>query len=240
MIYLAAAYRCNAYILFESHIDMKPANFREVRKYGGGSVDSGLIEQAASNLKMKLVKTSDTLIKIKISLSYWSFGETITISLGIVENCHIIDITSSCIWFTQNIDWGKNQKNVLLLFDEIDKLLGDEHKFELCLLCNGCEYLLIGIHTDTCPECGKLFSSSDKNVQRNSATFRDGAIDAMLITGVETGVCFLIDLFVGSGLFSLIFIVNYGIFGLLLLNICIVFAMIGISRIVKRNSTKRD
>lgn len=219
---------------------MKPARFREVRKYNCESVDTRLIEQAASNLKIKIVETYDTLIKLRISLNFWSFGEKVNVYLGTIENCLIIDITSTCVWFTQIVDWGKNQRNVLFLFDEIDKLIGDKCESETCIICNGCDYLLVGTQADLCPECGRVYSSKDRGSQRETATFRNAAFFAAIITGIEVGVCLIADQFGHSGFFSGVFFGKYGVVGLLLFNLFAIFSVVGLSRIVKRYFTKRD
>lgn len=140
------------------------------------------------------METGQHLITFSVRLNLWSFGERVAVSLGSVEGCSIVDITSSCHLRTQIVDWGKNERNVRRLFDAIDKILGDECQHVTCLLCEGCGYLLVGIPAGFCPECGHEWSANDRPGRQDVATIRNAVTAAVVFTAVEVGGCFLLKL----------------------------------------------
>ena len=54
---------------------MTPVTFREVRKYVHGDVQAEVVARAASQLRMKLVKSDDALMTFRVRLNGWSYGE---------------------------------------------------------------------------------------------------------------------------------------------------------------------
>lgn len=212
---------------------MKPASFREVRRYRSKPVDSGLVEHAAKSRGLKVDEIDGALIKLQAPLNFWSFGESIDVVLGTIDGCSVVDITSTCNLRTQLIDWGKNERNVRRLFQEIDELLsGGDH--ERCPICKRCGYLLVGILAKTCPECGRPFSAAEAPTGQETVTFRNAIVLVVGITSVE----FLVGLalfFLGFGRFIPWPMRGiWGALGLLLLNASWVLVLIGLHRLVKR------
>jgi len=213
---------------------MTPATFREVRKYIRKDVRPELIARAASQLRMKLVESSPELMTLKTRLNFWSFSERVTVSLGSVDGCRVIDITSSCVLRMQIADWGKNEQNVRRVFDEIDKALGDECEYVQCLLCRGCGYLLVGIPPGICPECGHEYSANDRPHKQEVATFKNTTAFAVVITAVEVALCFLLGLFGAGPFVPLMLNGGRGAVFLLCVNLGAMFGGVGLHRLVKR------
>ena len=64
-------------------------------------------------------------LKSKVSMSSW--GETVTITLSQVSPTDVrMDVLSECNMPTQIFDWGKNKKNVGMIFDYMNMNL---HRF---------------------------------------------------------------------------------------------------------------
>ena len=152
---------------------MTPATFREVRRYLRVHVRPDAVQQAASQLRMKLLESSHQQLMFAVRFNLWSFGERVTVALGSVDGCSLVDIRSSCILPMQLADFGKNKQNVRRLFDGIDNVLGNECEHVLCLLCGGCGYLLVGIPSSICPECGHAYSANDAPCIARLDTSRD-------------------------------------------------------------------
>lgn len=55
-------------------------------------------------------------VKVKKSVSFFSWGEEITVTLTGQSNGTHIRIHSECALPTQIVDWGENEKNVTALF----------------------------------------------------------------------------------------------------------------------------
>lgn len=162
---------------------MQPASYREVRRYLRTSVGPDFVARAAKACGMKIVESHAALVKLKAPLNFWSFGESVDVCLGAVDGCSVVDVTSTCVLKTQIADWGKNERNVRRLFEGLDTLLGAHSEYEPCCLCKRCGYLLIGIPTGPCPECGCHWSPSEKPSRRDAGTFR-----AALSIGVAVGL----------------------------------------------------
>lgn len=213
---------------------MKPATFREVRKYTQASIEPELIAQACSALGMKCTESSDGLMKFTVRLNFWSWGERVTVVLGAVEECSLVDITSACLMPSQFVDWGKNEQNVRQLFAEIDRLLGSESAHEECLLCARCGYLLAGIPAVACPECGCPISAGDQPGLQDVATAKTALMFAAVITAIEVLLILGLD-WANAGAF-----VPWpvqGLFGavhLLCVNVIVLLALVGLHRWVKR------
>ena len=64
-------------------------------------------------------------LKSKVTMSSW--GETVTINLSRVSPNEVrVDVLSECNMPTQIFDWGKNKKNVGMIFDHMNRNL---HRF---------------------------------------------------------------------------------------------------------------
>lgn len=218
---------------------MTPATFREVRKYVRGDVHPEVVARAVSQLRMKLVESSPDLMTLTVRLSFWSFGERVTVALGSVDGCSLVDITSSCVLRTQILDWGKNERNVRRFFDEIDKVLGDESEHVQCLLCGGCGYLLVGIPVGVCPECGHEYSPEDRPRKQEVATLKNAMAFAVVITAFEAALCFLLDLLGAGGFLPWMLHGVRGAVILLCVNLGTMLGIVGMHHVMKRYAPRR-
>lgn len=183
---------------------------------------------------MRAVDSAPQRMEFSVRFNLWSFGERVTVALGSLEGCSIVDVTSSCVLATQIADWGKNQQNDRKLFEGIDKILGDDGQHAVCPVCGECGYLLVGIPAGVCPECGREWSANEKLGTQEVATVRNGLVLTVVVTAVEIALCLMLDLF-GAGDFlpwplhgflSAIF--------LLIVNLVTILAIFGLHRLVKR------
>ena len=213
---------------------MKPSTFRQVRKYGSGLVDAGLIETAARRRKLKVLENEAPVFRLRAGLSLWSIGETIDVVLGAIDGCTLVDITSKCVVPMQIADWGKNERNVRRFFKEIDGILGAPD-FVRCRLCGKCDYLLVGIPGEPCPECGEAVSADQEPVQE-TATVRNVLVLILGLTLVEIAAGILLKL-VGLGHFA--FWMMKGPFVLLFFNAFIALQLIVVHRMVRRWLARR-
>ena len=162
-----------------------PAAFREVRKYTDVELDADVISQAASHARMKVVKTDNESLTLKVGLNFWSFGETIHVVLGYVDGVRVVDVSSRCALKTQIVDWGKNERNVRKLFDAIDKVLGPTGWHTQCWLCSNCGYLLIDLKNVVCSECGHTNQAGDGADIQDTATLKKLIIAVLMLAIVE-------------------------------------------------------
>ena len=212
---------------------MTPASFRIAREYHTAHLGIQVIEQAAKSCGFKVVEFSDTAIKLRVTLNFWSFGEAIDVVLGEIEERRLIDITSRCVFRTQIADWGKNERNVRRLFQEIDNLLSPESDHKQCTICKKCDYLLVGISSESCPECGRPFLIGEESKSQETATLRNALVLVLLITAAE--YCFAVVLTaLGFGMYVPPIIGSH--FGLYLLfyNVCVISIVLGLHRLFKR------
>ena len=172
---------------------MKTASFREVRTYCTTPVSEETIRQAADRLRWKIVESDEHSLTLRTPLSFWSFGERVEVSLARIDEMALIDVTSTSIYKTQLADWGKNQRNVSRLFFEIGTLLGPQALPVTCPLCSRCGYLLAGISSGVCPECGTATTRQQPFAQ-DAATARNFLAFGLLITAIELAICFLVGL----------------------------------------------
>ena len=218
---------------------MTPATCREVRKYVRADVQSDVIVRAARLLGMKVAESHHEELTLRVRLSFWSFGEKVTVGLGSVDGCSVVDVTSSCVLRTQIADWGKNERNVRKLFTKIDKLLGDNCEYVRCLLCKECGYLLVGISGTVCPECGHAYSPNEKPGRQEMATLRNTLALAVALAAVESVLILAIGA-LGAGRF-----VPWPVLGLrsaislLWINIASLLGVVGLHRLVKRYLRQR-
>jgi len=185
---------------------------------------------------MKLVGSGRELIKFTVPLNLWSFGERVTVVLGSVEGYSFVDITSSCVLRTQIADWGKNERNVRRLFDEIDKILGNENDNEHArsLLCGECGYLLVGIPGGVCPECGHEYSPNDRPRKQEVATLKNATALGLVTTAFELALSVLLDQLGAGGFLPWMLYGVRGAAALLLFNLGVLFGLVGLHRIVMR------
>lgn len=218
---------------------MTPATFREVRKYVRGDVQPEVVARAGRQLRMKLAESGHELITLTVRPSLWSFGERVTAALGSVDGCSLVDITSSCVLRTQIADFGRNERNVRRLFDEIDKVLGDECEHVQCPLCGGCGYLLVEIPSGICTECGHEHSANDRPREQEVAILKQAMAVAVVITAFEVALCFLFDLLgVGKFLSWMPHGVRGGVY-MLCVNLGAMLGMVGLHRLMKRYARRR-
>jgi hypothetical protein len=125
------------------------------------------------------------------------------------------------------------------LFDEIDKVLGNECEHAQCLLCGGCGYLLVGIPAGICPECGHEHSANDRPRNQDVATLKNAMAFAVVIAALEFALCFLLDLF-GAGEFLpwMLHGVRGGVY-LLCVNLGAMLGIVGLHRVMKRYARRR-
>ncbi len=212
---------------------MMTARYREVRRYLHGEVDCALLERVAGACGMRVEETSESLVRLRVVLKFWSFGEVLDIGLGAVDGKCVVDVTSRCRLKTQLADWGKNERNVRRVFEEIDKLLGDGCAYERCSLCVTCGYLLVGISSGVCPECGQSFSEDDEPATQEVATVRNALVLACLISAVEVALVVLLDLAGIDVIFLRLWGVAWVIPFLLLTNALGILSAVAVHRIVK-------
>lgn len=213
---------------------MIPATFREVRKYVRGDVQPEIVVQAASRLRMKASKSSREFMTFTVRLNFSSYGERVTVALGSVDGCTLVDVTSSCVFPLQIADWGKNERNVRRLFDGIDEMLGDGYEHVQCLLCRGCGYLLVEIPAGICPECGREHSASDGPGKQESATLKNTIALAAGITAVELALVYLLNLSGAGGFLSEVANGVRGAVNLLLFNLVVLLGIVGLHRLATR------
>lgn len=188
---------------------------------------------------MKLAESSHELMTFAVRLNLWSFGERVTVALGSVDGCGLVDITSSGVVRTQIADWGKNERNVRRLFDEIDTVLGDRCEHVRCLLCGGCGYLLVGIPAGICPECGHDHSANEMPCKQEVATLKNAMAFAVVATAFEVALCFLLDLLgVGKFLPWMLHGVRGAVY-LLCVNLGTMLGVVGLHRLMKRYARRR-
>jgi len=212
---------------------MTPASFRIAREYHTAHLGVQVIQEAAKSCGFKVVEVSDTAIKLRVALNFWSFGEAIDVALGEIEERRLIDITSRCVSRTQIADWGKNERNVRRLFQEIDNLLSPESDHTQCTICKKCDYLLVGISSESCPECGRPFVIGEESKSQDKATLRNALILVLFITAAEYCIGVFLDA-VGLGRYVPPFIGRYFGLYLLLSNACCSVIMLVLHRLFKR------
>jgi len=164
-----------------------------VRTYPTARLASEIIQQATDRLRWKIIESNQQFLTLRTPLSFWSFGERVEVSLDRVGRATLLDVASTSIYKTQLADWGKNQRNVSRLFLEIDALLGPQASSAPCPLCCRCGYLLAGISSSLCPECGTAASGARPRSQ-DSATARNFLAFGALVTAIELAICFLVSL----------------------------------------------
>jgi hypothetical protein len=76
------------------------------------------VYEALEALRWWIQVDSDEIITAFIGISFWSWGEWVTIRF--LRNGSLV-ISSRCAWPTQCVDWGKNQSNVTMFSDELRK-----------------------------------------------------------------------------------------------------------------------
>ncbi len=212
---------------------MKPASFREVRKYLRVPVTREVVEHAASAQRFKIIESNEKFLRLRVRLNFWSYGEVVEVMLDSVDGLSLVDITSKCIFKAQLADWGKNERNTKRLFLEIDHLLGDDCTFEACTLCRQCGYLLVGISAHICPECGAPFTSVDKQASQDVATIRNVLVFGVVITAVEVGLGFFLKLLDVDRKIPGLPHGTKGALFLLWVNLFTLLAIIGMHRLVK-------
>lgn len=76
--------------------------------------------EAIQHCKFEIVSISERygLITAKAGFSFWSWGETITVSLS--RSGEIL-VKSECVLPTQVISWGKNEANVNKIFAQLER-----------------------------------------------------------------------------------------------------------------------
>ena len=212
---------------------MTPASFRIAREYHTNHLGVQVVEQAAKSCGFTVVEVSDTAIKLRATFNFWSYGEAIDVVLGEIEDRRLIDITSRCVFRMQIVDWGRNERNVHKLFQEIDNLLSPDSDYKQCTICNKCDYLLVGISSESCPECGRPFVIGDESKSQDTATLRNALVLVLFITAAEYCFGVVLDA-VGFGRYVPPFIGRY--FGLHLLgyNACAIGTVLGLHHLFKR------
>lgn len=192
-----------------------------------------MIQRAANGRRLRIVRTDETAVRLRAPLNLWSFGERIDVSLGVLDGHSIVDITSTGVSPLQIADWGKNERNVRLLFREIDELLGEEDDHERCCVCTECGYLLVGLPAESCPECGRRFSPGEEPHPPETATFRSAAVLGGVLTMVEVVIGLALQR-AGWGRYT-----PWTLMGgdsplyVLYINTVVVFGIVGLHRIVK-------
>lgn len=182
---------------------------------------------------MKLTESNHALLTFTARLNLWSWGEQVEVALGFLDGFGVVDITSSCLMRRQIADFGKNERNVRRLFDEIDKVLGDESEHVQCLLCRQCDYLLVGIPEGRCPECGHEHSPDDMPRKQEAGTLKNVIVIAIVVSGLEFIAISLLDLFGAGGFLPPILHGMRGGANILCANLGFLLVLVGSHRLMK-------
>jgi hypothetical protein len=218
---------------------MGPATHREIRRYGRSDVQTDVVKRAAKRCKWKITESDGGLLTIRVRLSFWSWGERMTVALGTVEGCCLVDITSTCILWTQFVDMGRNERNVRRLFDKIDEILGDGSEHVQCPLCSNCGYLLVSGTSGICPECGQEYPANNIPLTQESATIKNAVIFALAATVVEVLILGSLDMLDAFGGFGSALGPAGSALHLLCLNLVSMIAGVGLHRLIGHIARRR-
>jgi hypothetical protein len=92
-------------------------NHKTQRQFKGSSDDVlAAVRYALRRTSRKEVQRSDKRITFSVPMSWWSWGERVTIDL---ENDGNVTVFSKCV--CQLYDWGKNQRNAEEILDWMEE-----------------------------------------------------------------------------------------------------------------------
>ncbi|PCJ80308.1 MAG: hypothetical protein COA49_08715 [Bacteroidetes bacterium] len=97
------------------------------RTYSKTNVDmKKIITKALMNARFKKVGFNNELDRhyAHAGLSFWSFGENITVKVAVTEEGQEVKFASMCAFTTTIIDWGKNKRNAKKFFEHFEELIG--------------------------------------------------------------------------------------------------------------------
>ena len=159
------------------------AQYRETRSYAGRQPTEIDLRAAARACRFRGVEFTTDFARLRCGINWWSFGENIEVHVALVGEATIVDVHSVCLSPTQLEDWGKNRKNVRRLFEALGQQLGESVASDVPA-CAKCGYLLVGIASETCPECG---GKTDEIPPRSLFTqkLRSAAIAVVVLSTVE-------------------------------------------------------
>ena len=84
-----------------------------------------VVRYAVNSLDWTIETDSEGIIIAKIGFNIWSWGERVEIDFFMQDE---ITIKSSCVRFTQCIDWGKNKRNVKKFVAVVRKRITEMHR----------------------------------------------------------------------------------------------------------------
>jgi hypothetical protein len=140
------------------------AEYREARAYPGRRAAEIAVVAAGAACGFRTCDEGAAVTTLSCGINWWSFGEAIEVHRSEVNGALVVDIHSCCRSPTQLEDWGKNRKNVRRLFEALEGQLGTRDCCNVPI-CARCGYLLVGIDSEVCPECGVETSSALRSGQ---------------------------------------------------------------------------
>ena len=130
------------------------ACFREVRQLVGGGLSIDRILAAGAMCRFRVIEASDTYVRFRSRCSFWSIGERVNIRLSVLDADQIVEVESLCVMRSQLLDYGKNRQNVRQVLALLAEMR-PEATLRPVTICPRCEYLMVGLPSGTCPECGE-------------------------------------------------------------------------------------
>lgn len=185
-------------------------SFRIARAYRSGGLDAGVVVRAARRCGFTVVSEHALHVTLRTNINLASFRENIEVALSEVDGITLLDVTSRCVLPTilQVADLGKNEANVRRLLADVDWGLIGKTEFDVIEICSACGYLLVGITSESCPECGVHITHRAKPRL---------PIGRLLLFGAQLSTVFAATFFLGGAvldLFDVITISSYSVFAI--------------------------
>ena len=163
-----------------------PAGCRAVRRYPRNVVNTAVIARTAAACRFELVERSETFVGMKVGLNWRSFGESIDVALHDIGDQTIVEVHSQSILPTTVVDCNKNERNVTLLFQELDALLPPNIGGSKIALCPSCGAALVDARNDACRGCSLAVQGDWPTEVLSGWPWRPVlAVSMLLIVGIE-------------------------------------------------------
>ncbi len=175
------------------------AGCRAVRQYPRDLVDSAVVARAAAVCRFKLDERTENFVRLKVGFNWRSWGESIDVAMHGIGDQMIVDVRSQCTWPMTVVDWGKNERNVTLLFQELDALLPPSMGGSKIALCPSCGAALVDARDDACRGCSFAVQEDWPTEVRSGWPWRPVLAATMLFTVGLGAVAFLVDILVNGG-----------------------------------------
>lgn len=169
------------------------ASYQESRLFLEAHPSAEIVGEAAAVLGFGVLESSDGYVRLRVPLSWSSWGENITVVIATIDGHSLVEVASTCKFFGQVADWGKNRENVKKLYCAISDTLGSDGACEIISLCSQCGYTAAGLRSKTCPECGTDFQDGETSGPRPQLALRTSAYWAACFTAVEALALFVLD-----------------------------------------------